>query len=82
MLKKDGSFSDVQVIDDKFRVGAEAVRALKTMPAWIPAVHNQKNVRSAFTLPITINVNDSKKNLNKIFTLQVNKLKILKIVNH
>lgn len=61
IVEKDGSFSDVQVIDDKFGVGAEAVRALKTMPAWIPAVHNQKNVRSAFTLPITINVNDSKK---------------------
>src|SRR5690606_33226003 len=61
VVEKDGSFSDIQVIDDKFGVGEEAIRALKAMPVWVPAIHNQKNVRSAFTLPITINVNDPQK---------------------
>lgn len=66
VVEKDGSFSDIQVIDDKFGVGEEAIRALKMMPAWVPAVHNQKNVRSAFTLPITINVNDPQKDSEQL----------------
>jgi len=66
VVEKDGSFSNIQVIDDKFDVGEEAVRTLNTMPAWVPAIHNQKNVRSAFTLPITININDPQKDSEQL----------------
>jgi len=58
VVEKDGSFTDLQVIDDKQGVGNEAKRVLKAMPQWKPAQHNGKTVRSSFTLPITIKVNN------------------------
>lgn len=58
VVEKDGSFTDIQVIDDKQGVGREAIRVLKSMPSWKPAQHNGKTVRSNFTLPIKIRVNN------------------------
>lgn len=58
VVEKDGSFTDLQVLDDKQGVGNEAKRVLKAMPQWKPAQHNGKTVRSSFTLPITIKVNN------------------------
>lgn len=58
VVEKDGSFTDLQVIDDKQGAGNEAKRVLKSMPNWKPAEHNGKTVRSSFTLPITIKVNN------------------------
>ncbi len=58
VVEKDGSFTDIQIIDDKFGLGNEAVRVLKTMPKWKAAQHNGKSVRSIFTLPIRIKVNN------------------------
>ena len=58
VVEKDGSFTDLQVLDDKQGVGNEAKRELKSMPQWKPAQHNGKTVRSSFTLPITIKVNN------------------------
>lgn len=57
-VEKDGSFTDLQVLDDKQGVGNEAKRVLKAMPNWKPAQHNGKTVRSSFRLPITIKVNN------------------------
>lgn len=57
-VEKDGSFTDLEVIDDRQGAGKEAMRVLKSMPKWKPAQHNGKTVRSKFTLPITINVNN------------------------
>ena len=57
-VEKDGSFTDLQVLDDKQGVGNEAKRVLKAMPGWKPAQHNGKTVRSSFRLPITIKVNN------------------------
>lgn len=56
VVEKDGSFSNIQVINDQNGVGQEAVRVLKTMPKWKPAEQNGKTVRSTFTLPITLKV--------------------------
>lgn len=58
VVEKDGSFTDIQVIDDKQGVGKEAIRVLKSMPQWKPAKHNDRTVRSSFTLPIKIKVNN------------------------
>lgn len=58
VVEKDGSFSDIKVIDDKQGLGKEAVRVLKSMPQWQPAQHNGMTVRSMFTLPIKIRVNN------------------------
>ncbi len=57
-VEKDGSFTDLEVLDDKQGAVKEAMRVLKSMPKWQPAQHNGKTVRSKFTLPITINVNN------------------------
>ena len=54
IVEKDGTFTNIEVIDDQLGFGEEAKRVLKTMPKWKPAEHNGKTVRSLFTLPIKI----------------------------
>ncbi len=56
-MEKDGSLTDIQVIEDEFNVGQDAVRIMKLMPSWNPAMHNGYIVRSRFTIPIKIRVN-------------------------
>ena len=58
VVEKDGSFTDIKVVEDKHGLGNEAVRVLKSMPKWKPAQHNGKTVRSQFTLPIKVRVNN------------------------
>ena len=58
VVEKDGSFTDIQVIDDKHGLGNEAIRVLNSMPKWKPAQHNGKTVRSMFTLPIKVKINN------------------------
>jgi len=61
IVEKDGSFSDIQVINDQQGfVGQELVRVLKTMPKWNPGQYDEEMVRSRFTLPIKIRVNVNK----------------------
>lgn len=62
IVEKDGSFSDIRIVsEDCVGAGEEAIRVLKTMPAWKPAKHNGKIVRSAFTLPMKIRVDEDDK---------------------
>ena len=56
VVEKDGSFTDIQVVNDQNGAGKEAIRVLKTMPKWKPGMQNGKAVRSSFNLPITIKV--------------------------
>lgn len=59
VVEKDGSLTDIRILRDPgYGAGAEAVRVLKSMPDWKPALQNGKNVRSQFTLPITIQINN------------------------
>lgn len=58
VVEKDGSFTDIQVLEDKFGLANEAIRVLKSMPKWKAAQHNGKTVRSMFTLPIKVKVNN------------------------
>lgn len=57
VVEKDGSLTDIRVADNKYGVGDEAVRVLKSMPKWEPAKHNGKVVRSNFSWTITLAVN-------------------------
>lgn len=57
VVEKDGSLSNIQALDNKYGVGDEAIRVLKSMPNWKPAQHNGKTVRSSFRLPIKMQVN-------------------------
>lgn len=58
VVEKDGSFTDIKVVDDKFGLGNEAIRVLKSMPKWKAAQHNGRTVRSQFTLPIKVRINN------------------------
>lgn len=57
VVEKDGSLTDIRVADNKYGVGDEAQRVLKSMPKWEPAKHNGKVVRSNFSWTITLAVN-------------------------
>ncbi|MDM1351321.1 energy transducer TonB [Myroides marinus] len=57
IVEKDGRLTDIKVLRDPgYGAGQEAIRVLKTMPKWKPALNNDKAVRSQFTLPITIRI--------------------------
>lgn len=58
VVEKDGSFSSIQIVNDQYGAGKEAMRVLKTMPKWKPGMQNGKPVRSSFNLPITVKVNN------------------------
>lgn len=54
VVRKDGQISDVHVVRSVSEdVDAEAVRAVKVMPKWIPARQQSKKVSCKFTLPVT-----------------------------
>ncbi|MDR0229454.1 MAG: energy transducer TonB [Flavobacteriaceae bacterium] len=57
VVEKDGSLRNIKLIQDPgYGTGEEAIRVLRTMPKWKPALQNGKPIVSQFTLPITINV--------------------------
>jgi len=58
VVEKDGSFTDIKIVEDKHGLGNEAIRVLKSMPKWKAAQHNGREVRSQFTLPIKVKVNN------------------------
>ena len=63
VVENDGSFNNIEVLQDNDGIGQEAIRVLKTMPNWNPAKYNGEIVPSRFTLPIKIRV--KKKSLVK-----------------
>jgi len=62
IVEKDGSFSNIEVVDDNLNITEEAIRVLKEMPIWNAAVYEGKYVRSSYTLPIKIRVKDPDSN--------------------
>lgn len=57
VVEKDGSLTDIKALDNKYGVGDEAIRVLKSMPKWKPAMQGGNVVRSSFTWTITLAVN-------------------------
>lgn len=53
-VEKDGSFTDILVKKDVYGAGKEAVRVLKTMPKWQPALENGEVVRSKYQLHLNL----------------------------
>src|SRR5690606_27973734 len=76
-VEKDGTFTDVQSVGTTTQeeLVKEAIRVLKTMPVWIPAIHDGKKVRSSFTLPIKIRVNNDTNDASKQQILTQEELK-------
>src|SRR5690606_32254215 len=56
ILEKDGTFNDIKLIDDTYNINNELIRTLHDMPVCNAAMHERKNVRSAFRLPKTIRI--------------------------
>ncbi|UKJ08061.1 energy transducer TonB [Solitalea lacus] len=53
VVRKDGTLTDIRVIKKlKDGLSEEAVRIIKAMPRWTPAVHYGKRVNAKYTLPI------------------------------
>ena len=54
VVEKDGSLSDITVVKSLEKAfDEEALRAVKSMPKWIPAMQNGEPVRTKYTVPIT-----------------------------
>jgi TonB family protein len=54
VVEKDGSISNIEVLRKAGNdFDTEAIRVIKSMPAWKPGKQNGKPVRVRFTLPIT-----------------------------
>ena len=58
IVRKDGSIDDVQAVRSVDPLlDKEAIRVVKSMPKWIPAQLNGKDVSSLFRLPISFKLN-------------------------
>lgn len=54
VVSKDGSISNVEVLRGADpSLDKEAVRVVKSMPPWVPAMKDGKKVNAYFTLPVT-----------------------------
>lgn len=54
-VQKDGSLTGIQVIEsNRPELNLEAVRVLKSMPKWVPAIENGVPVISRFSMPVKI----------------------------
>ena len=53
VVEKDGTIDDIKIEDGLCQsCDEEAIRVVKSMPAWIPGRHNGVNVAVRYTLPI------------------------------
>ncbi len=66
VVKKNGSITNIEVMrsPDK-RLTKEAIRIVKSMPRWKPAIKLDKPVRAKYVLPITFRLSDKPKNVVK-----------------
>jgi TonB family protein len=59
MINEDGSVSDALVVRTLHKdLDKEALRVVRNMPAWKPAVKEGKPVRTAYTCPIAFSMED------------------------
>ncbi|MFN0176293.1 MAG: TonB family protein [Saprospiraceae bacterium] len=69
MVKEDGSLADFKQVNTNISVHpdlvAEAIRVVKIMPKWKPAVQDGKVVKVKYTLPISFKL-DGPKELNEV----------------
>ncbi len=57
IVNEDGSLSDIEIKkDDKYKTGEEALRVMKSSPAWQPAVYHGQPVKYRFEQKFTFQV--------------------------
>lgn len=55
VIEKDGSFSNFKIVsDDPYNISKEAIRVLKSMPNWKPAMKDGEPIESSFIIPFRI----------------------------
>ena len=59
IIEKDGSFSEINVVDDEYKFEREVKRVFNLMPVWNAAIHDGNPVRSSFTMPVTLKYDQS-----------------------
>ncbi|MDE6521330.1 MAG: M56 family metallopeptidase [Muribaculaceae bacterium] len=60
VIQSDGSISDVKILESSWPdLDEEAMRVVKAMPKWTPAMTDGKPVASQFSLPINFRLQDS-----------------------
>lgn len=57
VVEKDGTLTDIKILNDQYGLTKEAERVIKSLPAWTPAEQNGQKVRSQFVQPITLRIN-------------------------
>ncbi|MDO4159108.1 MAG: energy transducer TonB [Prevotellaceae bacterium] len=60
VVNSDGSIADVQIVkgSGSENMDAEAVRVIKSMPAWKPGMIDGKAVRTKFTIPVAFSISE------------------------
>ena len=61
VVEKDGTFTNIRLIKGDEEAGEEAIRVLKTMPAWEPATQSGKVVRLVYALPLKLSLKNNAK---------------------
>ncbi len=57
VVEKDGSITDIKILRDiGSGCGEEAIRVVKAMPKWQPAMQRGKKVRQQFNLPVSFSL--------------------------
>ncbi|HLV46790.1 MAG TPA: hypothetical protein VKY32_07095 [Flavobacterium sp.] len=56
-VEKDGELTNIRVVEDKYGLGQEAIRVLKTMPKWNPQKIFKEKFKKRFQWSVNINVN-------------------------
>jgi protein TonB len=58
IIHSDGEISDIKVIRDfGYGTGEEAIRTVKLMPRWKPAIKNGKAVACRYRIPVKFTIN-------------------------
>ena len=66
-VNADGTLSDFKVVKSVSpELDAEALRVIKAMPAWSPAIVDGKTVACSYVLPVSFKLQGDEKKPNKI----------------
>lgn len=58
IVEKDGTISEIKVIDDtQSELAREVIRVIQAMPKWNPGELNGNHVRCSYMIPITVDSN-------------------------
>ena len=57
-VEKDGSFSNIRMMENEYGLEDNAIEVLKNMPPWNPAKHEGEIVRSVYTISMAVKIQD------------------------